>query len=96
MLFKLSVLTILHCFRCGVSFASSKELNLVLQRLEFLDSYSRWKLRAGPQPGAELATTPIQFHCASLTILLNKPYPKGVTHSEEVEWWRILMVELIL
>ena len=33
------------------------------------------------------------FHRASLTILVNKPYPKVVTHSEEVEWWRILMVE---
>ena len=36
----------------------------------------------------------ILFHWASQT-LVNKPYPKGVTHSEEVEWWRILMVECV-
>ena len=37
----------------------------------------------------------ILFHRASLTSLVNKPYTKGVTHSEEVEWWRTFMVECV-
>ena len=37
----------------------------------------------------------ILFHKSFLTSLVNKPYTKGVKHSEEVEWWRTFMVECV-